>query len=316
VPTISKGSLSAVVRVTLSICLVAVLVYRIGSGEIIKHLGATSWDAIGGAVFVLATSSFFVTPRWAVILYILGYPIAWTALIGSVFLGFLFNQMLPTGVGGDVLRIWRARTLGAPLVLAIHSVLLDRAAGVVVSLIGATILFPFVHPESGKSGLGWILGVAGSASIVGCAILLIVADARIFMLPFIGKLQGMLVAFAASITAFLHRPAAGSWVFLFSCLNQSLPVLAILFLARDLGVHLGILDIAFVTFFSTLAATIPISFGGWGVREGALVYLFGLYNVAPQVAFAISILYGASVTLSSTPAILLLFRGNLRGAAD
>ena len=80
-----------------------------------------------------------------------------------------------------------------------------------------------------------------------------------------------------------------------------LPVAAIFIFARALGVSLPVSDIALVTFISTLAATIPISVAGWGIREGALVYLFGLYGIRPDTAFAVSILYGFALTLSSAP---------------
>ena len=62
---VRKRSFGSIIRAILSISLVAVLVYHIGSGEIIGHLRAVSWQALAGATLVLATSVFLVTPRWA-----------------------------------------------------------------------------------------------------------------------------------------------------------------------------------------------------------------------------------------------------------
>src|SRR5436190_1580449 len=41
----------------------------------------------------------------------------------------VFNQVLPTAVGGDVVRAWRCHQLGPSLAVAIRSVLLDRVCG-------------------------------------------------------------------------------------------------------------------------------------------------------------------------------------------
>src|SRR5580704_1039271 len=49
--------------------------------------------------------------------------------------GLFFNQVLPTGVGGDAIRAWRCRKLGIGLGPAIRSILLDRACGYLVLVV-------------------------------------------------------------------------------------------------------------------------------------------------------------------------------------
>ena len=158
--TVRKGRFGPIIRAILSISLIAALAYHIGSGEIIGRLRTVSWQALAGATLVLATSVFLVTPRWAVILSVLGFRTSWNALIGSVFLGFLFNQLLPTAVGGDVLRAWRAKQLGAPWETSIYSVLLDRATGVLISLLGAAALLPVASFHQGQARLEWVIAAA------------------------------------------------------------------------------------------------------------------------------------------------------------
>jgi hypothetical protein len=89
-------------------------------------------------------------------------------------------------------------------------------------------------------------------------------------------------------------------------LNQLLVVFSIWLLARGLNIALPVVDFTVAIFATTLASAIPISIAGWGVREGTLVFLFGAYNVAPDTAFAVSILFGACLTLASAPAALML----------
>ena len=54
-----------------------------------------------------------------------------------------------------------------------------------------------------------------------------------------------------------------------------------------------------------LVTIIPISIGGWGIRESALVVGFGLLSVEPERAFTLSATFGLLLMLSS--AVVALF---------
>jgi uncharacterized protein (TIRG00374 family) len=295
-----------IIRAILSITLVAALAYHIGSSEIIGHLKAVTWETLAGVTLILATSVFFVTPRWAIILFALKYRIRSVALIGSVFVGFFFNQLLPTGVGGDVFRVWQAKRFGVPLGFAVHSVLIDRAAGVFVSFIGAVMLLPVAHPVRGQTVLQWIVILIGLATVIGLMVLWRLERASLAGPPMIAGIQRGLVSFFRSFVLLAGHPVAAVGVLILACINQLLPVGAIWLLARELQISVPPLQIAFITFVSTLAATLPISIAGWGIREGTLVALFGMYGISADTAFAVSVLYGACLTLSATPGALFL----------
>ena len=304
-----KGKLGLLVRLALSIILIGGLAYHIGSSEILAQIKAVRWQVMALIVMILASNVLIVTPRWMLILSALGHKVRSGSLIGSVCLGFLFNQLLPTAVGGDVLRAWRARQLGVPLDLAVHSVLIDRAAGVLVALLGAAVLLPFAEPSVGER-LEWIIGAVTVVSLVGYLALWSLGRLRTLPIRVIGRLQQGLAGLSRSIRMLIAGPSAGLPIIMLAVANQLLPVAAIGLLANELHAVLAPLDITIIAFVSTLAAAIPISVAGWGVREGALVFLFGLYGVSPDIAFAVSILYGASLTLASAPGALLLLGGH------
>jgi hypothetical protein len=54
-----------------------------------------------------------------------------------------------------------------------------------------------------------------------------------------------------------------------------------------------------------LVTIFPISVGGWGIRESALVIGFGLMSVEPEKAFALSATFGVLAMLSAGGAALL-----------
>ena len=99
-----------------------------------------------------------------------------------------------------------------------------------------------------------------------------------------------------------------------SVIGQFIAAGAIGLLAHELQIQVSPLDAVVVTFGAMLAATIPISIAGWGVREGALVFLFGLYGVPAQSAFAVSILFGFCLILASAPGALVLLTGTAKTA--
>jgi uncharacterized membrane protein YbhN (UPF0104 family) len=156
--------------------------------------------------------------------------------------------------------------------------------------------------------LDWV--IAAVAALVGVALLTMWALSRFprTPIPLLSGIHGGLVRLHDSIWAFARKPGATTVIVVLAALNQMLPVAAILIFARAMSVSLPVSDLTLITFVATLAATIPISVAGWGIREGTLVYLFGLYGVRPDIAFAVSILYGFALTLGSAPGIFFLLR--------
>lgn len=56
----------------------------------------------------------------------------------------------------------------------------------------------------------------------------------------------------------------------------------------------GIYHLELVAILPVLAliASLPISFGGWGIREGAFIYGLGLIGFSPEHAFLLSVQVG------------------------
>jgi hypothetical protein len=57
----------------------------------------------------------------------------------------------------------------------------------------------------------------------------------------------------------------------------------------------------------TVVTLLPVSVGGWGLREGALLALFGLVGVPSHDALAFSVLFGFVGIVASLPALACLW---------
>ena len=74
---------------------------------------------------------------------------------------------------------------------------------------------------------------------------------------------------------------------------------SVYFLARSLDVAVTWLDCMLLVPPVILAAMLPITVGGWGVREITMVVLFGAIGIASDAALALSILVGLVAVLVS-----------------
>src|SRR6516165_5317767 len=100
--------------------------------EVVDHVSLPLLAA--GAAALLATSP-FAALRWHIVLAAeTTSPGPWT-LLKIVLVGLFFNQVLPSGVGGDAVRAWRCHRLGVGVAAAIRIMLLG------VSLCGLIALF-------------------------------------------------------------------------------------------------------------------------------------------------------------------------------
>jgi hypothetical protein len=163
---------------------------------------------------------------------------------------------------------------------AVISVVIDRAVGVglLVALGFAILLLP-----SGLAALGGyrdvVLGVYWGLLLVGA-----------FGLLFAPKIALRLdrwrySRWLATFTAAVYRVLLGSkapMILGIGCLIHALTILVIWSLGRAQGVLLTVSDAAVLMTIMIGVALVPISIGGWGLRELAIISLLGHHGMAPE----------------------------------
>ena len=91
--------------------------------ELIDHV---SFPLLAAGATALLAASPFSAVRWHLVLAAeTTSPGPWT-LLKIVLVGLFFNQLFPSGVGGDAVRAWRCHRLGIGVAAAIRSLVLDR----------------------------------------------------------------------------------------------------------------------------------------------------------------------------------------------
>lgn len=226
--------------------------------------------------------------RWRLTAGFLGVALSFRRALREYCLGNLLNQVLPGGVAGDVSRAWRhARHAPAPRE-AWHAVLIERATGQGVLLVCALLALPLAPAIATVGGV-----LPATAGLIVLVAVLLAAVWRVDRVAAgLRRLAGD-VARAVLARAAFARQLSLSLALVFSY------ALVFLCCARALGVETPAASLLPLALWVLVAMGLPLSFAGWGLREGAAAGLWLLAGMPAAEGVAISLLYGVVVLLSA-----------------
>ena len=247
----------------------------------------------GLAVLMLPAQAVLGGLRWQRVAQDLDLPIPRRHALEEYGLSMALNQIMPGGMAGDAVRVWRHKsghgTLGAPLRAAVVDRIVGHFAHLIVTAFGL-LLWPLAH---GRPAPLWAWGV-----VVGLLLTIAVLGRR--------PISGLQALVDDAKTALSHP---GQWVF-HGVLSAAL-LFTILFgfyaSARALGLPLGWGVLTAVPLMM-LVLVLPVSIGGWGIREVASVLVFSLLGWSATDAVAVSAAYGMSCLVGSMPAAVFWFK--------
>jgi hypothetical protein len=237
--------------------------------------------------------------RWMALMRGQGDTTPYSTLLYLYYVGAFFNTFLPTGFGGDAIRIYELSQDGSTPRSAISTVVAERALGLLVQFAVALLVLPLAWRMIPQN-VALLLVAFVLAAFVGTALFM---SRKLFSwmaahLPLAGRVLNhpKVAALYASFHGYTPRAvraAAGiSVVF-----NITL-ILSQWLLARAIGIQLGVLEFAVFTPILSTLLLVPITIGGLGVREGGYVLLYGQAGVPQDQALALSLLTYAT-TLAS-----------------
>jgi hypothetical protein len=314
-----------ILRVAVSAGLLALLLWQgdVDLATVGAYIGTAlrdSPDALLGALLLYGLlGSLARGKRWQALVRPLGYPIALARATELFLVGTFYNQILPTGMGGDVPKaLLVARdggALGIGRARAASSVLVDRAMGL-LPLLAVGLLALAIAPKAATPAVALLLVAAGLAGLAGLTVMVRSDLWRPIgeRLPVVGwVLRRRAVAnFVASFAAYGGGPlwASAGWGLVFTALLVAANGL----LGRAVGITtVSWLEWLIVVPLVALSILLP-SIGGWGVREVSYVALLGSLTpaVSPDAATAVSLLFQAlNMLMALVGGLLFLVRGDV-----
>jgi glycosyltransferase 2 family protein len=284
---------SKLLRIVGSLALLGFIAWRLDWDQLSGAFARVDYALWAAAVAVYVVAQVVSGLRWQLLSRPLGFDLGLGHYVSLYFIGMFFNLVLPTSVGGDVVRAGYlaagTRRRGA----AVLSVLVDRGSGLVLLIAMACLAGLFVQGMMP----GWI-----GATLLGMAGLLLAGAACLPLLPrisrwrFLGK-RGAQIAMAGEV--YRSRPQLLAVAALLSLVVQLAGVVYTGLIAWAMGLDVSWSYLAVVVPLVALLTLLPISINGMGLRELGLVVLLGPVDVPAASAVTLSLLQFAATFAAS-----------------
>lgn len=252
------------------------------------------------AAVLLVAQTALSALRWRLVAARLGQRIGMGLALREYFLAQAVNMALPGGVAGDAARAVRARA-EVGLERAGMAVVLERAAGQVALVVvtAAAVLAVTLIP--------------GGMAVPGAVVwgLLLVLGGVWLVLLVLSRMAGRRAAVARwrqGVRVALLAPGVRGGQAGLSLATVGLNLMAFWACAAAVGVWLPLGAALVVLPLVLFAMLVPLTVGGWGLREGAAVMLFPLAGASGAEGFAASAAFGAVFTLTALGGLILHLR--------
>jgi uncharacterized membrane protein YbhN (UPF0104 family) len=305
-------------RLFISVALLGVLVWRQrDKWDDICHafaqLNLSLWLlAVGVYISVQVVSAV----RWRMLGRVQGYHASMGVYIAYYYIGMFFNLVLPTGIGGDVVRVWYLanRHDTGPRqgrrTAALVSVMAERVNGLVVLILVAcvAVIFSPTPLPQWISGIVAATGAAAVASLIGLPVLnrLFHKYPRVGQHPRLSPLRRLLTGWLA----YRGHPGMLFAVTGLSVFVQVGNVVVWWLVGEALGLPVSPWYYGVLVPLVSLVGTFVPTIGGLGARELATVILLAPVNIAEPNAITLSLLSFLAVVVSSQGGLVFYLFGH------
>ncbi len=292
---LSRGKRYFYLKVGVTVVVLVWLINIIDLKEVRQLLTQVKLGYFLGAAGVLIAINMVLAARWKVLLDVGENRLSWFKLLQLYLVGGFFNAFLPTGLGGDVMRIWLSGNTNKNHTGAFAAVAVERLLGM-AGTVGIVLIGGWMY-------LGSVNGYDLRAVIVGIGAAVLLS----LMLILHPGLYNKIISLSAKIHLFrlgellskvfnaLHSYRYSMWRlgvgFILSFIVQFLFVVLHFFIGEAFtGIDkLSIQPYFLISPMIGLGNFLP-SVGGYGIREGSYVLLLSIFGISKDLGFSYAVL--------------------------
>ncbi|PYI57923.1 MAG: hypothetical protein DMC62_00020 [Verrucomicrobia bacterium] len=270
------------------------------------------WVVIGILAYVLVEIA--AAFRWHVLLKVQGIHLSLPRLSGLFLIGMFYNQFLPGGTGGDIIKSYfLLKETPDKKAGALLAVIFDRFIGLValIAITGALISlrYDFLSKTTETRWLLRFLLVLLGASILGLLSTFVISGFNLFhSLPKKFPGREKLIEISAAYHLYAHHWRATLAAFGASIVAHLATFATFLCVAYSLRANVKIVDFFAVMPIERTISAMPISFAGIGWREKVLqIMLHGLCGVPEATAILIGSLSFLVILICCLPGAIVYF---------
>jgi hypothetical protein len=245
-----------------------------------RTLGNLSWLSIGAGWSLMLAGALLASLRLKLIAGDLGYRLSFRDAIAALSLGqlagVLFFQIAGQLMARGLLLSRRRIPVSGTIMVTGYERLAALAVSFALAMAGATYLFGAVSINRAEGGILIIKIVLGLAAVA--------AGGAVFVWG--GLVARSLPPLTARGILKLGRSIA------LSVAIQLATMSAYVLLLRAMAPNIPVASLAAASALVMFAASLPISFAGWGMRELSAILALGTLGVGADVSFAVAALIG------------------------
>jgi uncharacterized protein (TIRG00374 family) len=307
------------VKLAVSVALLSYLLSITDTAALVERLRSAHLLLLSAAVACYFTMVALAAWRWQLLLETLGVRAPLRRLGASYLVAAFFNNFLPSNIGGDIVRVRDGSRLTGSTTASLAVVAVDRILGFGALYALAAAAFVLGGPVERE--------LAGARAVLAGLALLFLTLAYLYFKPGttrwllsaarLDRFPWLLERFETARGAVHSFRASLGAVLLALVVSLALHAILVWYyvsIARALSIPLTVSAAFLMVSLCTLLQAVPISFNGWGLREGLFTVYFSQVGLPRDSALAFSMLgAGLGVMLSLSGAVAWLAR---RGPAE
>lgn len=276
-------------RLVLGASVLAVLVWRFGTGPFKEAWRVTGWRSVLAVQVLIALSTLANAWRWRVIARSLGVPLAARCSLAAYYRSQFLNVTLPGGILGDAHRGVRHGRESGDLGAGLRATVWDRTTGQLVQC--SLLVLALAAPPTPLRPL-LVLVFAGLAA-VGLVTWWLARGTR----P---------LRFVRGDLRILAQPAVAGRVVVASVVSVGAHVAVFVVAMATVGVDASPALMVALALALLVGSALPLSVAGWGPREGIAATLFAMAGLGSATGLTVSVLLGVLGSLATWPGVLVL----------
>ena len=149
-------NLKKFIQIVITILLIAYVCYSAGifsaegRAQFKNVLADVDWRFIWLSLFISLLQNLVSIRKWHIVVVAKKMIGSFWLLLKYLYVSRLYNLILPTSMGGDVIRVYRLGKVNSSMERAAASVFVERFAGMLVLLILAAVSFAFMAQADTK----------------------------------------------------------------------------------------------------------------------------------------------------------------------
>lgn len=282
------------IRVGVGVAAVFTIASKVDLRDSLPALKASHLGGIGLATILLILAQGASALRWRILIGRDSPPLAFLWRLYAI--GSFFSLFLPTSIGGDAVRATAAIRAIPDKRRVVASVFIDRVLGLLALMLFFALGIIAV-PRSIATQLKFGPSVSTAGTAVGVAAALAVAGLLFVLARRSARVNEAVAKGASTLRSLADGPQQILLAFATGVLVQGLYLAAWVVLAAQLGSRLPFSGLLVGVPAVSLAAMIPVTVGGLGLREGAWGVIFALFALPAASGVLLGLAYFVCVMI-------------------